>query len=40
MMKKKVDNIDRFVVSIETKDSMIDAEINSLKSDQYWKKVK
>ena len=33
MMKKKVDNIDRFVVSIETKDSMIDAEINSLKKE-------
>lgn len=33
VMKKKVDNIDRFVVSIETKGSMIDAEIDSLKKE-------
>lgn len=33
MMKKKVDNIDRFVVSIETKGSLIEAEIDSLKKE-------
>jgi len=33
LMKRKVDNIDRFVVSIETKGSLINAEIDSLKKE-------